>query len=191
MPVLLSWQLRFNYVTFGTNANAIPPGTTATNVIPAGGWTNYLINVPANADVATNILVFATGPLNVWFNSANPSTAGQQFAVERRDQWHIGIEHLQRAHEHRARRHLLHRPAKSQCLPRNERVPGEFPLLPDNAGDPRRAGNEHRCGSHFRRWRGLLFGEGAAGRRLCHESAALFHRAGEHVVQSEPNRRCA
>ena len=81
IPELLSWQLRFNYVTFGTNANAIPPGTTATNVIPAGGWTNYLINVPANADVATNILVFATGPLNVWFNSATPPPPGNNLLL--------------------------------------------------------------------------------------------------------------
>ena len=68
---LLSWQLRFNYVTIGTNANGIPPGTTATNVIPAGDWQYYPVNVPTNADYATNILVFATGPLDMWFNSAN------------------------------------------------------------------------------------------------------------------------
>jgi hypothetical protein len=70
-PMLLNWQLRFNYTTTGTNANAIPPGTTQTNVIPAGGFAYYPVNVPANADAASNILVFATGPLNVWFNQTN------------------------------------------------------------------------------------------------------------------------
>ncbi|HLX96621.1 MAG TPA: LamG-like jellyroll fold domain-containing protein [Verrucomicrobiae bacterium] len=70
-PQLLSWQLRFNYVTTGTNANGIPSGTTATNVIPAGGWSYFPVNVPTNADFATNILVFATGPLNMWFNPTN------------------------------------------------------------------------------------------------------------------------
>ena len=81
LPELLSWQLRFNYVTFGTNANGIPPGTTATNVIPAGGWAYYLINVPTNADVATNILVFATGPLDIWFNSATPPPPGNNLLL--------------------------------------------------------------------------------------------------------------
>jgi subtilisin-like proprotein convertase family protein len=66
-PLLLSWQLRFNYVT----GVGIPSGTTETNIIPPNGWTYYQINVPPNADYATNILVFATGPLNVWFNPAN------------------------------------------------------------------------------------------------------------------------
>ncbi len=75
-PLLLSWQLRFNYVTYGTNAAGIPPGTTATNVIPAGGWAYIPVDVPNNADMATNILVFATGPLNMWFNANNNPNGG-------------------------------------------------------------------------------------------------------------------
>jgi subtilisin-like proprotein convertase family protein len=75
-PLLLSWQLRFNFVTLGTNGIGIPPGITATNVIPANDWAYYQINVPANADVATNILVFATGPLNMWFNTNNVPPPG-------------------------------------------------------------------------------------------------------------------
>jgi subtilisin-like proprotein convertase family protein len=71
-PQLLSWQLRFTYVTTGTNANGIPPGTQ-TNVIQPGSWAYYPVNVPTNADYATNLLVFATGPLDMWFNSStNP-----------------------------------------------------------------------------------------------------------------------
>ena len=40
-PELLSWQLRFNYVTTGTSPNGIPPGSPQTNVIPAGSWAYY------------------------------------------------------------------------------------------------------------------------------------------------------
>jgi subtilisin-like proprotein convertase family protein len=75
-PQLLNWQLRFTYVTTGTNAAGIPPGTTATNIIPANGWAYYPVNVPPSADWATNILVFATGPLNMWFNPTNNPVAG-------------------------------------------------------------------------------------------------------------------
>jgi hypothetical protein len=70
-PLLLNWQLRFTYVTTGTNANGTPPGITTTNVIPAGSWAYYPVNVPVSADWATNILVFATGPLDMWFNPVN------------------------------------------------------------------------------------------------------------------------
>jgi subtilisin-like proprotein convertase family protein len=70
-PMLLSWQLRFNYVTTGTSASGTPPGTTVTNIIPPGSIAFYPVNVPTNADAATNILIFATGPLNMWFNSTN------------------------------------------------------------------------------------------------------------------------
>ena len=50
---------------------AFRPAPRQTNVIPAGGWAYYPVNVPTNADYATNILVFATGPLNMWFNPTN------------------------------------------------------------------------------------------------------------------------
>jgi hypothetical protein len=70
-PLLLSWQLRFTYVTTGTNVAGVPPGTPETNVIPAGGWQYFPVNVPPSADWATNLLIFATGPLNMWFNPTN------------------------------------------------------------------------------------------------------------------------
>jgi hypothetical protein len=70
-PMLLSWQLRFNYVTTGTSPNGTPPGTTVTNIIPPGSIAYYPVNVPTNADAATNILIFANGPLNMWFNPTN------------------------------------------------------------------------------------------------------------------------
>jgi subtilisin-like proprotein convertase family protein len=70
-PTLVSWQLRFLYTTTGTSPNGIPPGTTQTNIIQPGSWAYYPVNVPTNADTATNILLFATGPLNMWFNQTN------------------------------------------------------------------------------------------------------------------------
>jgi hypothetical protein len=69
---LVSWQLRFTF------ANAVPfnPITVLTNMVPVtnnippGGMEYYLVQVPTNADWATNRLLFPSGPLNVWFNSA-------------------------------------------------------------------------------------------------------------------------
>ncbi len=42
--------------------------------VPAGGVVYYPVNVPLNADMATNILLFATGPLDVWFTTNSPPT---------------------------------------------------------------------------------------------------------------------
>jgi subtilisin-like proprotein convertase family protein len=47
-------------------------GLPQTNSIPGGGIAYYLVNVPTNADWATNLLLFGSGPLNVWFNPTNP-----------------------------------------------------------------------------------------------------------------------
>jgi hypothetical protein len=53
-------------------------GQPFTNTVGPGGITYYVVNVPANADFATNILLFATGgPLNVWFSTNSPPTIGQ------------------------------------------------------------------------------------------------------------------
>ena len=46
-------------------------GQPQINTVPAGGIDYYLVNVPTNADWATNLLLFAGGPLNVWFNPTN------------------------------------------------------------------------------------------------------------------------
>ncbi len=71
---LVSWQLRFTYTTASGTLNNVPPQT---NNIPAGGIVYYLIRVPPTAgfptpaNSATNML-FATGPLNLWFNETTP-----------------------------------------------------------------------------------------------------------------------
>jgi len=65
---LVSWQLRFNFPTTVSSIGVLTNGLAVTNVIPPGGMAYYLVIVPINADIATNRLLFATGPLNVWFN---------------------------------------------------------------------------------------------------------------------------
>jgi subtilisin-like proprotein convertase family protein len=70
---LVSWQLRFNFATNFNSIGVLTNGLAVTNVIPPGGMAYYLVIVPPNADIATNILFSTnglplTGPLNVWFN---------------------------------------------------------------------------------------------------------------------------
>ena len=52
------------------------PGVPQTNNILSGNVTYYQVNVPTNADFATNTLLFASGPLNVWFSTNTPPTFG-------------------------------------------------------------------------------------------------------------------
>jgi hypothetical protein len=52
--------------------NSVP----ASNSVPSGSVTYYQVNVPTNADYGTNLLLSATGPLNVWFSTNNPPTTG-------------------------------------------------------------------------------------------------------------------
>jgi subtilisin-like proprotein convertase family protein len=87
----------FNVTNFGTFTNSFGPvtvsvmvsatnivttggiitltnGVPQTNSLPSGGLAYYLVAVPANADFATNILLFATAPLKVWFDTNSPPT---------------------------------------------------------------------------------------------------------------------
>ena len=71
--VLDSWQIQLVFA----NTNPVPAviGTGGvTNFIPAGGLAWYEVDVPFNADYATNTLTFATGPLNMWFSTNVPPT---------------------------------------------------------------------------------------------------------------------
>ena len=74
-PSLVSWQLRFNFpytlptITTLTNGQTIPG-----NTVPPGGIAYYLVKVPTNADISTNILFNTTGPLNLLFDAFNPPT---------------------------------------------------------------------------------------------------------------------
>jgi len=49
-------------------------GVPVSNSIPSGAISFYQVNVPTNADFATNSLLSGTGPLNVWFSTNNPPT---------------------------------------------------------------------------------------------------------------------
>ncbi len=65
--ILDSWQLSFIFA----NTNPVP---AFTNSIPPGSLVWYQVDVPTNADFATNILTAATGPLNMWFSTNAPPT---------------------------------------------------------------------------------------------------------------------
>jgi subtilisin-like proprotein convertase family protein len=72
---LVSWELQFVFA----NTNAVPlvlgGGIGQSNqFIPAGDIAWYQINVPANANFATNLLLFASAPVNVWFSTNVPPT---------------------------------------------------------------------------------------------------------------------
>jgi hypothetical protein len=70
---LVSWQLRFNFPT-AVSSSGITNGLPQTNTIPAGSIQYYEIDVPPNADIATNILISTGGPLNLWFDTNYPPT---------------------------------------------------------------------------------------------------------------------
>ena len=71
---------RFAVVASGAGVNlalALPGltnGVPITNSIPPGGFFYFAVHVPTNADFATNILLFATGPLNMFFNQTGLPT---------------------------------------------------------------------------------------------------------------------
>jgi subtilisin-like proprotein convertase family protein len=66
---LESWQLQFTYTTATTS---LTNSQTATNSLQPGGIVYYLVNVPTNADFATNSLFTSSGPLNFWFDESTP-----------------------------------------------------------------------------------------------------------------------
>ena len=73
---LLSWQLGFTFAN--TNFTPGPPSLTGgeaqTNTVCSNSIAWYQVNVPTNAIAATNIILFATAPVNVWYSVNNPPT---------------------------------------------------------------------------------------------------------------------
>jgi subtilisin-like proprotein convertase family protein len=79
-PMLLGWQLEFTF------ANTNPPvattntlvggiaqiNTVASNTVANNSIVWYAVTVPIKASQATNLLLFATGPVNVWFSTNVP-----------------------------------------------------------------------------------------------------------------------
>ena len=77
---LVSWNLQFVFA----NTNAVPfvlsGGLGRTNqFIPAGSIAWYQVNVPATANYATNRLLFASAPVNVWFDTNTPPATNLLF----------------------------------------------------------------------------------------------------------------
>ncbi len=73
-PVLDSWQLRFVFRNTAPVPISLPRGIAGTNTIPPCQVAPFAVDVPAWATRATNILVYASGPVNVWFNQDLPPT---------------------------------------------------------------------------------------------------------------------
>jgi subtilisin family serine protease/subtilisin-like proprotein convertase family protein len=50
------------------------PDSPWTNVLTAGSAARFAVDVPAYANAASNLLLEASGPVNLWFNAAEPPT---------------------------------------------------------------------------------------------------------------------
>lgn len=73
---LVNWQLSFVFETTVAKPGALPNGTAFTNTVPPGQTAYFIVDVPPWARFATNTLIFATGPLDVWFNQNVPPAGG-------------------------------------------------------------------------------------------------------------------
>jgi hypothetical protein len=85
-PSLLSWQLEFNFANASplASTNVLVGGIPQTNTVGAnslgaGSLLWYTVNVPTNATYATNILIFSTAPVNLWFSTNAPPTTNILF----------------------------------------------------------------------------------------------------------------
>ncbi len=69
LPVVMTFNNFYTPPITATN------GAPQTNSAPPGSITYYQVNVPVNADFATNTLLFTTnGTLNIWFTTNAPPT---------------------------------------------------------------------------------------------------------------------
>ncbi|HEY5232223.1 MAG TPA: S8 family serine peptidase [Verrucomicrobiae bacterium] len=74
-PALVSWELQFVFADTNAVPSVLSGGIGQSNqFIPVGDIAWYQINVPAAANYATNILKFASAPVNVWFSANVPPT---------------------------------------------------------------------------------------------------------------------
>lgn len=67
-PVLKSWQLRLVLVNEFAEPGRLENGRSLTNQVPPGQWSFHVVEVPWWALGATNGLVSASAPINLWFN---------------------------------------------------------------------------------------------------------------------------
>jgi hypothetical protein len=73
-PVTVSVMVSATNIVTTGGITTLTNGVPQTNSIPSGGFAYYSVTVPTNADFATNILLFATAPVKVWFDTNNPPT---------------------------------------------------------------------------------------------------------------------
>ncbi len=73
-PELASWQLRIVFQNTGPVPIELPHGIARANTIPPGEVAPFVVETPAWATRATNLLVQASGPVNVLFNQDLPPT---------------------------------------------------------------------------------------------------------------------
>ena len=59
-------------VTFAYEPPTLVIDDPVTNVVAPGSINWFRVNVPTNADFATNFLLFATAPVNLWYSSNTP-----------------------------------------------------------------------------------------------------------------------
>jgi subtilisin-like proprotein convertase family protein len=64
----------YRLILLGSGGPVLTNGAPTTNSVTSGSVTFYQVNVPTNADFATNALLSASGPLNVWFSTNSPPT---------------------------------------------------------------------------------------------------------------------
>lgn len=73
-PMLLSWQLALWLVNPTPTPVTLIAAAPATNLLAPAQIQWYAVDVPDWANFATNSLLSATAPVNLWFNSATPPT---------------------------------------------------------------------------------------------------------------------
>jgi subtilisin family serine protease/subtilisin-like proprotein convertase family protein len=73
-PQLMGWQLRFIFENDTPAPIVLQHDITATNTIPTNQIAYFVVDVPSWASFATNILISATAPVNVFFNQNLPPT---------------------------------------------------------------------------------------------------------------------
>jgi len=79
---LVSWQLQFTFANTNiglTSFGQLFGAVAQTNSLIGGTLGNYTVIVPTNASYATNILLFSSLPVNVWFDTNNPPTTNLFF----------------------------------------------------------------------------------------------------------------
>ena len=67
-PATATFTLEYNFHLYTALTNGVP----TTNSVPPNSFAYYTVTVPTNADYATNLLLFASLPVNVWFNQYAP-----------------------------------------------------------------------------------------------------------------------